>query len=64
MDDVTFYPAATIALLVALNVVLVACLVSNRAAAAAMNAVRRPVGWIGLTAGMALAIASRAARQS
>jgi hypothetical protein len=61
MDDTTFYPAATIALRVAMNVVLVACLVSNRAAAAVMI-VRRPVGWIGLTAGMALAIASRAAR--
>ena len=63
MDDIAFYPAATIALLVAMNVVLVACLVSNRAAAVVMVVVRRPAGWVGSTAGTARAIAARAARR-
>ena len=62
MDDITIH-ATTIAPLSAMNLVLVACLVSNRAAAAVITVVRHPVGWVGLTAGMPLAIAARVVRQ-
>ncbi len=63
MDDITLYPSAAIALLVALDLVLVACLVSNRAAAAVMNVARCSVGRVGLTAGSVLAFAAAVARR-
>ena len=63
MDDITLYPSAAIALLVALDLVLVACLVSNRAAAAVMNVARCSVGWVESTAGSALAFAAAVARR-
>lgn len=47
--------AVLVAALAVADLVLVACMLSNRAAAVAMAGVRRPVGWVVSTGDLALA---------
>ena len=63
MVDTNVSLAVMVALLVALDLVLVACLASNRAAAAVVNVARCSVGWVESTAGSALAFAAAVARR-
>ena len=63
MDDITINPTATVALLVATNLFLLACLVSNGAAAAVLTVVRRSLAWVPLKPDTALAVAARVVRQ-
>lgn len=63
MVDTNVSLAVMVALLVAGDLILVAGLMSNRAAAVAIAAVGRPVGWVGSAAGLVLATAVAAARR-
>lgn len=63
MVDTNVSLAVMVALLVAGDLILVAGLMSNRAAAVAIGAFGRPVGWVGSAAGLVLATAVAAARR-